>query len=238
MALTERQQEIQDHLRQGKSAREIAQALGISENAVYQHRRRMRQGGADTGSTRTQSRKASSGGRQSTGTKSDGGDNGDSKAPAAQPVKVVTPERALRDEKNDLERQVKEFDGEVTAAEKALEQARSRRDNGVAKISERLANVSAALNALTGAQAPAPAQAPPETDEATDAAQAPQEAPQAAKSSGKPASTPRKSGAKAATTNGKPADAPKAEATGDDSKAEADAAQAAAEQPDAEAAAA
>jgi hypothetical protein len=39
--LTERQQQIKVLLDQGKKPREVAEILGISENAVYQHRRRM-----------------------------------------------------------------------------------------------------------------------------------------------------------------------------------------------------
>jgi len=39
--LTERQQEIKALLDEGKTPREIGEVLGISENAVYQHRRRI-----------------------------------------------------------------------------------------------------------------------------------------------------------------------------------------------------
>jgi regulatory LuxR family protein len=54
MALTERQQEIKALLDKGKTPREVGEALGISENAVYQHRRRM---GVKSSSTRRGSAK-------------------------------------------------------------------------------------------------------------------------------------------------------------------------------------
>lgn len=241
MALTERQQEIQDLVRQGKSAKEIAEALGISENAVYQHRRRIRSGGGSTGNARTQARST---GRQS----SDSTPAADGDAPKPAPQKAVTPERALRDEKTDLERQVKDFDADVVTAEKALESARQKRDAGVAKINDRLNAVTAALAALTGNVTPAPAQpteapaapvAAPENGQ--EAAQPPQDAPVADTAKDEAAETPkaetpkrsgsRRSGAKAATNGTKDAAEDAAPADDASTKAEADAAQAAAEAP-------
>lgn len=207
MALTERQQEIQDLVRQGKSAKEIAQALGISENAVYQHRRRMRGG---------QPAAKSTAGRQSTRQTASPAATSESRPTATA---IVTPERALRDEKTDLERQIKEFDAEVGAAQKALEQATAKRDAGVAKITTRLTNVSTALDALSG-NANGNGKAAPQKP-ATDA----QKPASGAKRTGK---APKVAEAPSVAS----APEPVADAEPDTSLAEADAAQSAAETPE------
>jgi len=46
--LTERQQQVKALMDEGKKPKEIGETLGISENAVYQHRRRIQQGDGQT----------------------------------------------------------------------------------------------------------------------------------------------------------------------------------------------
>jgi IS30 family transposase len=115
--LTERQQEIKALLDDNKTPGEIATALGITENAVYQHIRRMRNNGHKVGSKpRTVSRSRNSRSRN-TGTPK----------PVLVPeqqVRIATPLQAIRARKEVIEHELKAAEKSVLDAERALVGAR------------------------------------------------------------------------------------------------------------------
>lgn len=163
MALTERQKEIKGLLKQGKTAKDIGQALSITENAVYQQIRRMRKAGENVGTQRaTGSRKASTRGRKV-------GRQSSRKAPVLEPTatppavdptppiaaRPATPLQSVRNRRAEINADLKLAETEVTAAEKAHETAKAAH----AKLKDRHAVELKALDAAEKALAPKPANA-------------------------------------------------------------------------------
>lgn len=140
--LTDRQQEIQVLLDQDKTPGEIAKALGITENAVYQHLRRMRE---KLGTTTPRRRSPQ---RQSTRKAAA------PSAPTAEP-RNMTPLQAIRARKAIIEHDLKAARTEVATAEKMLanaQEALAKREQTHADELRQLDNAEAAL---TGKPAPA-----------------------------------------------------------------------------------
>lgn len=154
MALTERQQEIVDLQKQGKSAPDIAKALGISTNAVYQQLRKAKQ----------------SGGSMTTGRKSAA--KKPAAKPAAQPAaapepkvqRIATPLQAIRAQRDEVNAGLKDAERTYAEAEKALEAAKTTLVRLQEKVAPTLAQLDAAEAAIKGElslpKAKAPAKAP------------------------------------------------------------------------------
>jgi F0F1-type ATP synthase membrane subunit b/b' len=248
MALTERQQQIQDLLEQGKSAKEIAEALGITTNGVYQQLRRMRAGGA--------SAKPAKRGAKAKPAKSAPAKSAPAKPPGVNestaPPRVMTPLQAIRARRDDLTAGLREAEAAVTEAQKALEKATQGRDKIAEKVAPELESLDRAERAIRGesepdvTSEPVPVPAPPAEQPKVDEPQAEQpkvdeQAPAPAKPSNsnakaKPKPAKQAPAKPAAAQTPQPATQAEREATadpfeeGDDAaKAEAEAAQAAAE---------
>lgn len=167
MALTERQQEIKTLLDQGKTPREVGEALGISENAVYQHRRRM-QGKSTKASTTTRRRgsakRADEGTRvraeaaRSTARKSSGRKRSQRTStqrhltavqatPEPQPMDPLTAVRHRRDALNEQVAQTKASLDEIA---KLHQEAQKAHDTAVSKVKTELDQLAAAEALLTG----------------------------------------------------------------------------------------
>lgn len=119
-SLTDRQRDVAERLLRGESPGEIAKALGMGQNGVYQHRRRLTEKGFKF-------------------PKSNGGQAGRPKATAAKPDKpqVVTNGNLvhlLGDTKEDLGKRIET----ITAAEKANLEERQRIQDEVKQREERL----------------------------------------------------------------------------------------------------
>jgi DNA-binding CsgD family transcriptional regulator len=158
MALTERQQQIVDLQKQGKKAKEIGEALGISENAVYQQLRRIRKGSDANGSASSQRASESTARRQSGGRRGSaaptlqaatttGGTTSAGLTPTAPAPKPMTPLQSVRARRDEVSADLKAAEADVQQAERALEAARKQRD----KIAERLRPELAALDAAEAA---------------------------------------------------------------------------------------
>lgn len=116
--LTERQQEIKDLIDGGMTPPEIAKKLGMTDNNVYQHLRRMknRNGNAPKAGAKTKAgRKAASRARAS------------APRPAppmpTSPVSFPTPLQAIRHRRDEIESDLKAAAAEAANAQKAAERA-------------------------------------------------------------------------------------------------------------------
>lgn len=153
--LTPRQQQIKKLLDQGKKAKQIANQLGISENAVHQHKRRMKDAGGSKPATATRSRAQSSGTKR---TQSRTAATPRRPAPApAKPAEArpVTPLQAVRHRRQEITHALKDVREEHEAAIKAVEHAREQREKAEARYADELNQLDAAERALTG-ELPAP----------------------------------------------------------------------------------
>lgn len=143
--LTERQQEITALLDDGKTPREIAAALEITENAVYQHIRRIRANGTKISTSGT-GRAAAARTRRSSAPKP-------TLAPATRPtteLRDMTPLQAIRARKDALAHDVREADHAVAAAERALKAAQERATKIKTKHGDELKALEKAESAITG----------------------------------------------------------------------------------------
>jgi hypothetical protein len=163
--LTPRQQEIKSLLDKGKSAKQIAKSLKISENAVHQHKRRMGITGnaakpAATRSRSTTRRSGSGGGSQRTRTRATGGRQSRSTprptpAPAAAPAHV-TPLQSVRHRRDEINHELRDVRTEHENAVKAAEKAAEVLAKAESRYADELKQLDAAEAALTG-KAPEPA---------------------------------------------------------------------------------
>jgi DNA-binding CsgD family transcriptional regulator len=163
MALTERQEQIKGLLKQGKSAKQIAKSLKISENAVYQQIRRMRKAGENVGTKRATGTRASAAkktGRQSA-----------RKRPSLEPTlpqapgnipeppiaaRPPTPLQSVRNRRAEIHADIKLAETEVTAAQRALDAAKAAH----AKLKDRHGDELKSLDTAEKALAPKPVNKP------------------------------------------------------------------------------
>lgn len=142
MALTERQQEIKALQDQGKTPREIAEALGITVNGIYQQLRRMKAGGAKPSTAKKPAAKPAI-------------KASPAKAPPAPPAhslppREMTPLAAIRARKQAIERQLKESASAVSAAAAHLTKTNEGHGTLVAKHAEELRQLEVAEGVITG----------------------------------------------------------------------------------------
>jgi len=198
MALTERQQEIKKLLDEGKTPREVGEALGISENAVYQHRRRMG-ASAKKSSGRSAAPKAtktaSKPAQKRTQRKRSQAPRQTAPAPvavaAAEPV-AMDPLSAVRHRQAEIDAMLADSKTALEEATKAHQTAQKAHDDAESKVKPELERLAAAEALLTGklkppvkarkapepkAETPAPAPEPSDEAAEADAAQAAAEAP-------------------------------------------------------------
>jgi DNA-binding CsgD family transcriptional regulator len=170
--LTERQQEIVTQQKQGKTAPQIAEALGISENAVYQQLRKIRAatgGKQSAASKRAQAGRAAKSGRQSGGKAAKTGTSGNASArvtastpPAAAP-KPPTLLQLVKQELKDAEAAIKEQEQEIVAHERGITASKERIERLSAER-DRKADLLAVLQGEKRAVA-IPQPKPPKADE-------------------------------------------------------------------------
>ena len=152
MALTERQQQIQDLLEQGKSAKEIAEALGITTNGVYQQLRRMRAGGAKAApAKRAKTAKAKPAKAPASATAKPPGVN-----ESTAPPRVMTPLQAIRARRDDLAAGLRDAEAAVIDAQRTLERAVAGRDKIAERITPELESLDRAERAIKGEAEPTP----------------------------------------------------------------------------------
>lgn len=185
MALTARQKEIKGLLDQGKTPKEVGQQLGISENAVYQQRRRIKAAGGTTGRKQTT--------RKATATKQSARKQTTRQRPAraqrpalsvvnptAAPV-PADPLAAVRERKAAIGLSLNEAKAELENAAKAHEAAQKAYAEAEGKVKPELERLDAVEALLTGKlkppkskpkatvqEAPAPEPEPTPTPAATD----------------------------------------------------------------------
>lgn len=146
--LTPRQKEIVDLQKQGKKAKEIADALSISENAVYQHLRRIRES-AGKPKPSASAPKGLKSGRQSSA-------KGEAPAPVFSPEppqrvsRPLTPLQAVRARRTEVEAGLKDAEAGVVVAQRSLDAAKEKRDKVLEKVGPELAGLDAAEAALKG----------------------------------------------------------------------------------------
>jgi hypothetical protein len=203
--LTSRQKEVQALIKQGRTPREVADALGITENGVYQHMRRIKAAGGKKAAgakpaakrTATKAAKPSaakptrkrSGTRSRTTTRSQAQST---LAAASAPVKAPTPLDAIRAQRGELTARLDVTKGALEAAQAALKAADEAHAKALKELGPELQRLDTAEGVLTGKirrvnAAPAPAKqrttngsAPAANAETPVAPQAPAEEQQAA----------------------------------------------------------
>lgn len=216
--LTERQKQVQDLVKDGKSPAEIGTALGITTNGVYQQLRRIRE---LTGKSKPKAttKKASgakpaaaksgrSSARKPAATPAATPKPAATPAPAPTPVaKPLTPLQAVRAQRDEVTASLKQAEQDVKNAQAVLARVEAARDKLAEKVAPQVAQLDAAEAALQGRLAlPEPAETQAAPAPAASEPEAPTPQAQAAKpATAKPkgSSTPKKA------TSGKPAAAPK-----------------------------
>jgi hypothetical protein len=163
MALTDRQKQIADLLDKGKTPAEIAKALKITENAVYQQRRRIRQANGEKPARtarrvgRTSAPKAArKSTRKSAATRSRRSTRRAVPKPSPElgnvlgTIKLPTPLQAIRSRRDEIKQSVKHLADAARDAERAAKAAQEAHDKALAKHTDELAQLDAAEAALTG----------------------------------------------------------------------------------------
>lgn len=191
MALTERQQQIVDLQKEGKKPDEIAKALGVSTNAIYQQIRRMRKDKGAKGRRRAPS--APKPGRQSTAKEATvsiaPGSPSTSNSSTAAPPRPATPLQAIRARRDEIKGALREFEAAMKDAERAFKATTEAYDKALSKHTDELGALDAAESAIKGElklpirkAAPKRQNGPSRTNTAKSgtATQAPAPAPQAA----------------------------------------------------------
>lgn len=133
--LTERQQQVQAKLKEGKKAPQIAEELGITPNAVYQTLARVR---------------AMTGG--------DGAKPKSTAKPKAKPkpkpepaaVKAATPLQALKLRQDEIQGELKSLSTEVEVAERALARMKDAQAKAQEKHADELKRIEGAMAVLRG----------------------------------------------------------------------------------------
>jgi Homeodomain-like domain len=188
MALTERQQEIKKLLDEGKTPREVGEALGISENAVYQHRRRMQASASKPARRGSHAAKASTSKPAKAASKPAQKRSAPRKrtqsrpaAPASAPAapEAMDPLSAVRHRRDEISLTVTQAKEALDEAAKAHAAAQKAHDDAEAKVKPELERLTAVEALLTGKlkppvprsrkaeaeQAPAPAAPAPEPEQ-------------------------------------------------------------------------
>ena len=182
MALTDRQKEIKSLLDQGKTPKEIGNKLGISENAVYQQRRRIKAAQANGRKATSSTTKRTSTARKTTTTRRAPrqqrpalavvNGNGDAAARATDPLEAV------RNRKQDIAASLTDAKAALDEAAKAHEAAQKAYAEAEGKVRPELEKLDAVEALLTGklkpptkakAKAEKPAEAPAPAPEPTPA---------------------------------------------------------------------
>lgn len=165
--LTPRQQEIVKLMDQGKTPTEVAKRLKITDNAVYQHLRRIRQvhgtpkakanGAKPTKATTKASTTKRTTTRRASGRNLPLPPKPKPAAPAPQPqaARHMTPLQAIRARRDEIDGTLKEVRHEAERAAKAATTADEARKTAEARFKDELAQLEAAEAALTGTKAPA-----------------------------------------------------------------------------------
>lgn len=165
--LTPRQTEVQALQRDGLKAPAIAEKLEISENAVYQHLRKIREAkGAKPAAAKSTTAKKS--GRSSGAKPAAKPAAVASTPPAPTPVPVaapkqLTPLQAVRAHRESVTGDLKAAEQAVKDASTALDRAEAARDKIKARVQPQLDQLDAAEAALQGKLALPVAEAPAET---------------------------------------------------------------------------
>lgn len=145
--LTPRQKQLQELLDKGKTPREIAKALKITENAVYQQLRRMR-GSQDAPA------KAKNGSARKSTTKSKQRSRSRSRSrPAAQASpepRSMTPLQAIRHRRGEIEGKLSDNQRTLEQATAALNKAQEAYDEAKAKSADELRSLELAEKAIKG----------------------------------------------------------------------------------------
>lgn len=142
--LTERQTEIKRLLDEGKTPREIGEALKITENAVYQHIRRMRGNGHRVNTARSSGSK--SGSRKRSGSRS----SRPAPAPAPSEPRLMTPLQAIRARKDAIAHEIRDARQALESAERAAKLAGEAHEKTQAKTKDELSALDKAEAAITG----------------------------------------------------------------------------------------
>lgn len=141
MALTPRQKEIQDLVKQGKTAPQIAEALGISDNAVYQQLRKMK-GGAGAKAKANSAKKASGSGSKAKASNARRKSAAKARAAAAAPKPAPAPAPApaevpkLPTLLQHARAEVKTAEDAIKAQAKVIEDAEKAIEGAKAKIAD------------------------------------------------------------------------------------------------------
>lgn len=196
--LTERQQQIVGLQKEGKTAPQIAEALSITTNAVYQQIRRMRGGAAKPKAAKKSGPKSA--GTKTTASSGTTGTANVTATPTPAP-RPLTPLQSLRSRRDEISADIKEAQSERDAALRTYAKAQESLEKLSGRYAEELARLDAAEHALKGTSPEPEAVAAPEP--------APEPAPAAAKANG---TTPpkRKTAAQAAAEKKAKEDAAKA----------------------------
>jgi hypothetical protein len=152
--LTKRQQEVKKLLDKGKKPREIAQQLGISENAVYQQRRRIRQavvGIADPAAAPDQPAKQRTARRSTRRSTTNRRTSDTPKAVGSALVaKPVTPAEAILARRSVIENQLADSEALLNVARTSYEDAEASHSQLLTEHSAELENLTRAEQALSG----------------------------------------------------------------------------------------
>lgn len=192
--LTERQQQIVGLQKEGKTAPQIAEALSITTNAVYQQIRRMRGGAAKPKAAKKSGPKSA--GTKTTASSGTTGTANVTATPTPTP-RPLTPLQSLRSRRDEISADIKEAQSERDAALRTYAKAQESLEKLTGRYAEELARLDAAEHALKG------------TTPEPEVVAAPEPAPAAAKANG---TTPpkRKTAAQAAAEKKAKEDAAKA----------------------------
>lgn len=188
--LTERQQQVVKLQDQGKSPDQIADAMGITTNAVYQQLRRIH---AANGGKKTTSRRRSGG--SSTRSRARTSARRTPAAPAAAPT--TTPLAAIRARRVEIQQQIKESEAVLGERTRAFELAAAEHGRLGEKHRAELAALDKAEGALTGKPVIRPARrssarkvTPPKAASKTKASRKATSKAKAASNGGKPEPAP------------------------------------------------
>lgn len=166
MALTDRQQQISDMQKQGMKAPEIAAALSITTNAVYQQLRRMRTGTKTTSAKKTTPKKTGAkSGPKSAGTAAAAASGQPASTPnitaSVKPARPLTPLQSLRGRRDEISADIKAAEQERDAAKRALDKAQEAVEKVSSRHKEELDRLDQAEAALTGKPVAGPAKIEP-----------------------------------------------------------------------------
>jgi hypothetical protein len=144
MALTDRQKQIADMQKQGKKAPEIAAALSITTNAVYQQLRRMRNGKSAPKTNTGKKAPAPKAATPSTGSSTP------SVTVTQKPTRPLTPLQSIRGRRDEINGDIKAAAAERDSIARQLTKAQEAVDKVTQRYADELASLDGAEAALTG----------------------------------------------------------------------------------------